>query len=63
MRALPDAVSGDPALGVTVTACAVLVLGLGGSLQAPTRKREAMSAKKDRRIGAKLRQTDQNERG
>jgi hypothetical protein len=39
------------------------VLVWGASLHAAARTRVATSAKKDERIGAKLRQTDENERG
>ena len=61
MRVLPEAVVGDPTLGaVVVSGAGVLVFG--DPPQAPSKKAETASAKRDLRIigriiGAKLRQT------
>jgi hypothetical protein len=56
MRILPDGVTGDPTDALTVVGGAAGVLVWGCS-HAPSRKAVAASAKRDWRIGAKLRRT------
>ena len=63
MRILPEGVTGEPAVGVVVVGGVAGVLVLGGSAQAPSRKAAVASAKRDWRIGAKLRRTAENGRG
>ena len=57
MRALPEAVIGEPTGASRSWAGSGRVLGWGGSVQAPSRKATVASAKRDWRIGAILRRT------
>src|SRR5258708_28285340 len=57
MRILPDEVTGEPIEALTVVGGAAGVLGLGCSPHAPSNKAVVASAKRDWRIGAKLRRT------
>jgi hypothetical protein len=63
MRILPEGVTGDPTDAVTVVDCGPVVLVLGGSPQAASRRAAVASANRDWRIGAILRQTAADGRG